>query len=179
MANHCQRHAVVEKVQSSSSGVPAVNIAHFSKMSDCQIRFSSTGSQAVGSHSLSYFGSIRRQFTMVGTEFRLTAYLRATRSRVPSITPRIARLFIRIKSAHKWPEPIVIDTSLPTIVPPLPVLAKAPIINQPRDALAQLKPPLSKASEYSVRAKLKVAAQVRPARIAAYRAIPEALPAGW
>jgi hypothetical protein len=86
---------------------------------------------------------------------------------------------IRIKSAHKWPEPIVIDTSLPTIVPPLRVLAKAPIINKPRDAFAQLKSPLPKASEYSVRAKRKVAAQIRPARIAAYRAIPEALPAGW
>lgn len=32
--------------------------------------------------------------TIVGTEFRLTAYLRATRSRVPSVTPRIARLLI-------------------------------------------------------------------------------------
>ena len=92
---------------------------------------------------------------------------------------RVDKSIIRITSAHKWPEPIVIDTSLPTIVPPLPVLAKAPIINQPRDAFAQLKSPLPKALEYSVRAKRKVAAQIRPARIAAYRAIPEALPAGW
>jgi hypothetical protein len=94
---------------------------------------------------------------------------------------RVDRSIIRIKSAREWPEPIVIDTSLPTIVPPLPVLAKAPIINQPRDAFAQFKSPLpkAKASEYSVRAKREVAAQVRPARIAAYRAIPEALPAGW
>jgi hypothetical protein len=92
---------------------------------------------------------------------------------------RVDKSIIRITSAQKWPEPIVIDTSLPTIVPPLPVLAKAPVINQPRDALAQLKSPLPKASEYPVRAKRKVAAQTRPARIAAYRAIPEALPAGW
>jgi hypothetical protein len=51
-------------------------------------------------------------------------------------------------------------TSLPTIAPPLPVLAKAPVINQPRDALAQLNSPLPKASEYPgpVRAKRKVAA---------------------
>jgi hypothetical protein len=61
---------------------------------------------------------------------------------------RVDKSMIRIKSAHKWPEPMVIDTNLPTIVPPLPVLAKAPIINQPRDALAQLKSPLPKASEY-------------------------------
>jgi hypothetical protein len=92
---------------------------------------------------------------------------------------RVDKSIIRITSAQKWPEPIVIDTSLPTIVPPLPVLAKAPIINQPQDTFAQLKSPLPKASEYSVRAKRKVAAQIRPARIAAYRAIPEALPAGW
>jgi len=78
------------------------------------------------------------------------------------------------------PERVVIDASQPTIVPPpLPVLAKAPVINQPREAFTQLNSPLPKASEYSVRARRKVAAQIRPARIAAYRAIPEALPAGW
>jgi hypothetical protein len=92
---------------------------------------------------------------------------------------RVDKSIIRIKSAHKWPESMVIDTSLPTIVPPLLVLAKAPIINQPRERFAQLKSPLPKTSEYSVRAKHKVAAQIRPARIAAFRAIPEALPAGW
>jgi hypothetical protein len=93
---------------------------------------------------------------------------------------RVDKSTIRIKSAHEWPEPIMIDTSLPTIAPPLPVLANAPIINQPRDALAQLESPPPKASEYPpVRAKRKPAAQIRPAQIAAYRAIPEALPAGW
>jgi hypothetical protein len=94
---------------------------------------------------------------------------------------RVDKSIIRIKSAHKWPEPIVIDTSLPTIVPPLPVLAKAPVINQPREALAQSNSPLTKASEYPgpVRAKRKVATQARPTRIAAYRASPQALPAGW
>src|ERR1700689_3176800 len=95
---------------------------------------------------------------------------------------RVDKSIIRIKSAHKWPEPIVFDTSQPTIVPPpLPVLAKAPVINQPREALAQLKPPLPKASEYRapVRVKRKVAKQARPTRIAVYRAPPEAMPAGW
>jgi hypothetical protein len=88
---------------------------------------------------------------------------------------------IRIKSAHKWPEPIVFDISLPTIVPPpLPVLAKAPAINQPREALAQLNSPLPKASEYRapVRVKRKVAKQART-RMAAYQAPPETMPAGW
>jgi hypothetical protein len=95
---------------------------------------------------------------------------------------RVDKSIIRIKSAHKWPEPIVIDTSQPTIVPPpLPVMAKAPVINRPREAFAQLNSPLPKASEYPapVRAKRKVAKQALPARMAAYRAPPEALPAGW
>jgi hypothetical protein len=93
----------------------------------------------------------------------------------------VDKSIIRIKSAHKWPEPITIDTSLPTIVPPLPVLARAIAINQPRDAFAQLNSPLAKASEDPgpVRAKRKVATRARPKRIAAYRAIPEALPSGW
>jgi hypothetical protein len=95
---------------------------------------------------------------------------------------RVDKSTIRIKSAHKWPEPIVIDTSLPTIAPsPLPVLAKAPVINQPREAFAQLNSPSPKVSEYPapVRAKRKVAKQARPTRMAAYRATTEALPAGW
>jgi hypothetical protein len=94
---------------------------------------------------------------------------------------RVDKSIIRIKSAHKWPEAIVFDTSLPTIVPPpLPVLAKAPVINQPREALAQLNSPLPKASEYRapVGVKRKVAKQART-RTAAYRAPPEAMPAGW
>ena len=95
---------------------------------------------------------------------------------------RVDKSIIRIKSAHKWPEAIVIDTSLPTIVPPpLPVLAKASVINQPREAFAQLNSPLPKASEYPVpvRAKRKVAKQARPTRTAAYRAAPEALSPSW
>ena len=94
---------------------------------------------------------------------------------------RVDKSIIRIGSAHKWPERIVIDTSLPTIVPPLPVLAKAPAFNLPREALAQLNSPLLKASEYlePVRSKRKVAKPARPTRIVAYRATPEALPAGW
>jgi hypothetical protein len=95
---------------------------------------------------------------------------------------RVDKSIIRINSAHKWPEAIVFDTSLPTIVPPpLPVLAKAPVINQPREAFAQLNSPLPKTSEYPapVRAKRKVAKQTLPTLIANYRAAPEALPAGW
>ena len=95
---------------------------------------------------------------------------------------RVDKSIIRIQSAHKWPDAIVFDTSLPTIVPPpLPVLAKAPVVNQPREALAQLNSPVPKASEYRapVRVKRKVAKQARPTRMAAYRAPPEAMPTGW
>ena len=93
---------------------------------------------------------------------------------------RVDKSTIRIKSAHKWPDAIVFDTSLPTIVPPpLPVLAKAPVISQPQEALAQLNSPLPKASEYRApaRVKRKVAKQARPTRMATYRAPPEAMPA--
>jgi hypothetical protein len=62
--------------------------------------------------------------------------------------PRVDKSSIRVTSAHKRPEPIVIATTFPTIVPPLPVLAKVPVINQPREALARLNSPLTKAAEY-------------------------------
>jgi hypothetical protein len=87
---------------------------------------------------------------------------------------RVDKSIIRITSAHKWPQPIVIDTSLPTIVPPLPVLAKAAVVNQPREALAQLTSPLPK-----VGAKRKVAAPTRLTRMAAHRATPDAQSAAW
>jgi len=117
---------------------------------------------------------------LLGMLFFADWYLPSASSQAFFRETRVDRSIIRIKSAHKWPEPVVIDASLPTIVPPLPVLAKAPLINQPREAFAHLNSPLPKASEYPrpVRARRKVATLTRPARIAAYRAIPEALPAG-
>jgi len=106
-------------------------------------------------------------------------YLPSTSSQTFFREARVDKSIIRIKSAHKWPEPVVFDTSLPTIVqPPLLVLAEAPVINQPRQALAQLISPLPRASEYRapVRVKRKVAEQARPTRMAAYRARQEAIP---
>jgi hypothetical protein len=116
---------------------------------------------------------------LLGMLFIADWYLPSASSQTFFREARVAKSIIRIKSAHKWPEPIVFDTSLPTIVPPTPpVLAKAPVVNQPR---AQLNSPLPKASEYRapVRVKRKVAKQARPTRMAAYRAPPEAMPAGW
>ena len=75
---------------------------------------------------------------------------------VPSVPPQtffrevwVDKSMIRIKSVHKWPESIVFDTSLPTIVPPLPVLANASIISRARDAFARLNSLLKKAKEIS------------------------------
>ena len=118
---------------------------------------------------------------LLGMLFIADWYLPSTSSHTFFLEGRADKSMIRITSTHKWPEPIVIDTSLPTIVPPLPVLAKAPVVNQPREALAQLNSPLPKASEYPVpvRAKRKVAKQARPTRTAAYRATSEALSPGW
>lgn len=53
------------------------------------------------------------------------------------------RSTIRIHSQHKWPSAVVIDTTLPTFIPPpAPVVALAPAakppveLKSPRDALA-------------------------------------------
>jgi hypothetical protein len=104
----------------------------------------------------------------------------------------VDKSIIRIKSAHKWPERIVIDTSLPTIVPPpSAVLASTPMINQPREALAQLDAPAQHVTRNPspTSMKRKVAKRITRTRMAAYReplqastpevAPREVLPAGW
>jgi len=62
-----------------------------------------------------------------------------------SAEPRLAevdRSIIRIHTLQRWPEAVVFDTSLPTIVPPPPVVAaEIPTGKPPRDAMAQLLPP--------------------------------------
>jgi hypothetical protein len=102
---------------------------------------------------------------------------------------QVDKSIIRIKSAHKWPERIVIDTSLPTIVPaPSPVLASAPVIDRPREAFAQLDTPsqqvLRNPSPAPASFKHRSAKKVAHTKVAAYRepsaAWPrESLPAGW
>jgi hypothetical protein len=98
---------------------------------------------------------------------------------------RVDKSIIRVVSTHKWPERVVFDTNLPTIIPsPPPVLASAPIVNKPREALAQLvepSRPVSKPSEHyeTKKVRRKVANRARPARMAAYRAAPETFPGSW
>ena len=59
----------------------------------------------------------------------------------------VDRTVIRLRTAHKWPERIVIDTSLPTIVPPPATVAanlpekSPPPVRSPREAFAQAAPP--------------------------------------
>jgi hypothetical protein len=112
---------------------------------------------------------------LLGMLFIADWYWPSVSSQASFREPRVDKSIIRVTSGHKLPEPIVIDTSLPTIVPSLPVLAKAPVINQPREALAQLNSSSTKATEYPgpVSAKRKVATQARPTRISAYRATPQ------
>jgi hypothetical protein len=104
----------------------------------------------------------------------------------------VDKSIIRIKSAHKWPERLVIDTSLPTIVPPTSaVLASTPLITPPREAFAQVDAPSQQVSRTASlpSSKPKVAKKVTHTRVAAYRdssqasmpevAPREVLPAGW
>jgi hypothetical protein len=109
----------------------------------------------------------------------------------------VDKSIIRIKSARKWPERIVIDTSLPTTVPPpSALLANVPLTNQPREAFAQLdasSQPVSR-NPLPASAKPKAAKKATRTRVAAYREPPqdsmpevssrevpprEVLPAGW
>jgi hypothetical protein len=95
---------------------------------------------------------------------------------------RVDKSIIRIKSAHKWPEKIVFDTSLPTIVPPPPpLLAQAPVSSQPREAFARLdvSSPQGLRNPSPVKVKRKVAKLAEPTKMAAYPVPQEALPAGW
>jgi len=90
----------------------------------------------------------------------------------------LERAIIRIKSAHKWPEKIVLDTSQPTIAPPAveePPAAQS--VRLPPDeagdqsnleALAQLKPdiPLAAVDHPTLRIKRGLARTARSKRVA-------------
>ena len=134
---------------------------------------------------------VGRYFLLVGSVllamlFMADRHLPNSQAQLFMREARVDKSIIRVQSAHKWPEPVVFDTNLPTIVPspPPPVMANAPIVNQPREAFAQLIEPSRPVSKYSERsepkkAKRKVASRTRPARMAANRAAPELLPGAW
>jgi hypothetical protein len=90
----------------------------------------------------------------------------------------IDRAVIRIKSAHKWPEKIVLDTNQPTIAPPaVEEPPAAQLVRLPPDeaqdqsnleALAQLKPDMPSAAvdHPTFRIKRGVARTARSRRVA-------------
>jgi hypothetical protein len=109
-----------------------------------------------------------------------------------SATParaEVDRSIIRLHSRHRWPERIVIDTSLPTIVPPPAKVADAspvkatPVARSPREAFALVTP--VQAATPAIAPKPAPKRQTRTARTgghaARYEAIVfrDAFPAGW
>lgn len=90
----------------------------------------------------------------------------------PSARADIDRSIIRIHTRHRWPEAVVYDTSLPTIVPPVAAAGVSPESSL-RGAFAQLPPasPRQQVVETLPKAAgLKRAARPRPAvgRVANY-----------
>jgi hypothetical protein len=89
----------------------------------------------------------------------------------PSARADVDRSVIRVHSRHRWPEAVVYDTSLPTIVPPVVAASISPI--EPiREAFAQL-PPTPVAETSPKTAAIKRAAKPRPPvrRVATYQSL--------
>jgi hypothetical protein len=94
---------------------------------------------------------------------------------------RFDKSIIRVSSAHRWPELIIIDTSLPTTSPPSEVAAEAPMIDRPpREAFAQARAPTPRlaGNAFPVRIKREFVKQETIRRVAAYQPT-KTLPAGW
>lgn len=128
---------------------------------------------------------VARYFFYVGGVLLALLFLfDATQPRLPvmdraNAVAAVANLpVVRIHSDRKWPEPVVIDTSLPTIVPPPPAkIEAAAVVPQP-------------APEMSAKARVRESfAQFRPAddpkpeakphpkrKIAKTRAAPQPMP---
>lgn len=89
-----------------------------------------------------------RYFAVVGSVLLALLFLADWYMPGPASQPAgggVDKAVIRIHSRHRWPERVVIDTSLPTIVPPLAVAANVIPISQPParrplDALARVTP---------------------------------------
>jgi hypothetical protein len=90
-----------------------------------------------------------RYFAFIGSVLLGLLYLADWYLPQPAATPDRAdvdRTVIRLQSGHRWPERIVIDTSLPTIVPPPAKVADTlparspPVARPPREAFALVTP---------------------------------------
>jgi hypothetical protein len=101
----------------------------------------------------------------------------------------VDRTIIRLHSLHRWPERIVIDTSLPTVVPPPAQIAEAapvkapPAARSPREAFALATP--VKAATPAMVSKAAPKRRMRTARtsghVASFASIGsrDVFPAGW
>jgi Zn-dependent protease with chaperone function len=101
----------------------------------------------------------------------------------------VDRTIIRLHSLHKWPERIVIDTSLPTIVPPpvavaeAPPLKSTPAVRPAREAFALAAP--VQAAAPAITPRLAPKRRTRTARPGGYVASVDAygyrdvFPPGW
>jgi hypothetical protein len=78
----------------------------------------------------------------------------------------VDRSIIRIHTMHRWPEAIVFDTSLPTIVPPPVMTADVAAKTTPRDALALLPQAPAPAAAHTPVAETKPVAMKRRSRTA-------------
>ena len=91
----------------------------------------------------------------------------------------VDKSIIRIHSGHRWPEALVFDTSIPTIVPPQVTTAEVPVQQTPRDAFAALPQPMPVASlapkiaaKRTAKARAKIVRGPTTRRIASYRFTP-------
>ena len=80
---------------------------------------------------------------------------------------------LRIRSAQKWPQKIDFDTSIPTIVPPPTLVAKAPAPPPPFVAAEALNKSVLNAHAEAKTAQAKPPRKVAAARHRAYRPAPQ------
>lgn len=116
--------------------------------------------------------------TLLALLFFSAAYL--PKPDTGATVPEVFRPVVRIHTDRKLPERIVIDTSIPTIVPPPMVVAEIPATPRAMDAMARITPAELKYAELkkpepTARPKRKVAKrQVRQPMIA-YAQVPPRL----
>lgn len=98
-----------------------------------------------------------------------------------SHAPPIDRTILRIRSAHKWPQKIVLDTTTPIIVPRQSAMAEIAIPSASRpamNALARANPTPTAKRKSSARARSRYRDRGGPVRFAV-NPMPPAWPAGW
>lgn len=95
---------------------------------------------------------------------------------------RFDKSIIRMSSAQRWPERIIMDTSLPTIVPPAEVAVESPKIETPaHEAFAHMRAPKPRVIEnaFPVRTKRKFVKRETVRQVAAAYQPTQTVPAGW